>query len=665
MGNCLQGSRRTPNYNQSGHPTNPQGIEPNQLYPVLQQDGHSIMASAPPPYSERDPNIPQISNGRQSVRHVQRNRPSMFAQEQNPTENNKILVAAIDFGTTFSGYAFSFRHDYEADKLKISTNLWPHNSGLSTKAPSAVLIGPDRQVVAFGYDAQKKYADILETDNGAEYMFFQKFKMILYTTENLNSQALIYDVTGKEMLAIDVFGLVIGYLRDHLLQRLRGRDNKTFFQENMIQWVVTVPAIWNDKAKQFMRRAADQGGIKNENLTLALEPEAAALYCRYIPQCISASGSTMSTTALEKGTKYLILDLGGGTVDVTVHEIQEDGALQEVHYASGGCWGGSTVDMEFRNLLINIFGSDVIEEANSKYPHEILDLFLDFEMKKRTFEPGQTTSVALKCPACLYDIFKDKNNITVQEHSTQSEMKDAVEFKRDKIFVFASTFKSLFDNSVAAIVHHLNELLHTSPVTGVTTILLVGGYSDSYVIKDAIVSNFPHMRIINPDDCSLAVLKGAVLFGHEPNAITSRICKYTYGIVMNKVFVDGVHPESKRRRYNEMDICDDIFDIHLQKGEKIEIGKPRPEKAYYAPYIGADSALLEVYASTCESPAFVTEDSCTYLGSLVIQLSPDANDKMKEQLINVSFHYCGTELEVAAREEKTRNVMKAKFDFIG
>lgn len=40
--------------------TNPQGIEPNQLYPVLQQDGHYIMASAPPPYSERDPNIPQV-----------------------------------------------------------------------------------------------------------------------------------------------------------------------------------------------------------------------------------------------------------------------------------------------------------------------------------------------------------------------------------------------------------------------------------------------------------------------------------------------------------------------------------------------------------------------------------------------------------------------------
>ena len=58
------------------------------------------------------------------------------------------------------------------------------------------------------------------------------------------------------MLAIDVFGLVIGYLRNHLLQRLYNRDNQNSLQENMIQWVLTVPAIWSDKAKQFMRRAA-------------------------------------------------------------------------------------------------------------------------------------------------------------------------------------------------------------------------------------------------------------------------------------------------------------------------------------------------------------------------------------------------------------------------
>ncbi|WAQ99507.1 hypothetical protein MAR_023880 [Mya arenaria] len=31
----------------------------------------------------------------------------------------RLLVAAIDFGTTYSGWAFSFRHDFEADPTKI------------------------------------------------------------------------------------------------------------------------------------------------------------------------------------------------------------------------------------------------------------------------------------------------------------------------------------------------------------------------------------------------------------------------------------------------------------------------------------------------------------------------------------------------------------------
>jgi len=60
------------------------------------------------------------------------------------------------------------------------------------------------------------------------------------------------------MLAIDVFGLAIGYLRNHLLQRLHSRDNQNILHENMIQWVLTIPAIWSDKAKHFMRRAAEK-----------------------------------------------------------------------------------------------------------------------------------------------------------------------------------------------------------------------------------------------------------------------------------------------------------------------------------------------------------------------------------------------------------------------
>jgi hypothetical protein len=34
------------------------------------------------------------------------------------------MVAAIDFGTTFSGWAFSFDHDYKSDPTKISCKQW-------------------------------------------------------------------------------------------------------------------------------------------------------------------------------------------------------------------------------------------------------------------------------------------------------------------------------------------------------------------------------------------------------------------------------------------------------------------------------------------------------------------------------------------------------------
>jgi hypothetical protein len=33
------------------------------------------------------------------------------------TISKSLIVAAIDFGTTFSGYAFALRHDYKVDHM--------------------------------------------------------------------------------------------------------------------------------------------------------------------------------------------------------------------------------------------------------------------------------------------------------------------------------------------------------------------------------------------------------------------------------------------------------------------------------------------------------------------------------------------------------------------
>lgn len=63
-----------------------------------------------------------------------------------------ILVVAIDVGTSSSGYAYSFRNDYMDDPLKIRLNHdWEagFNNELSLKAPTCVLLNPEKEFLAF------------------------------------------------------------------------------------------------------------------------------------------------------------------------------------------------------------------------------------------------------------------------------------------------------------------------------------------------------------------------------------------------------------------------------------------------------------------------------------------------------------------------------------
>lgn len=96
-----------------------------------------------------------------------------------------ILVAAIDFGTSSSGYAYLFRHEYKMDPLKIRLNeRWSANySAFSTeKAPTCVLLNPQKEFLAFGYEAEQKYSELALDSNHHDHYFFKEFKMVLHET---------------------------------------------------------------------------------------------------------------------------------------------------------------------------------------------------------------------------------------------------------------------------------------------------------------------------------------------------------------------------------------------------------------------------------------------------------------------------------------------------
>lgn len=60
---------------------------------------------------------------------------------------------------------------------------------------------------------------------------------------------------GQSVSARLVFSATLRYFRDHALRELTDAlGHKVTADE--VRWVVTVPAIWRQQAKQFMREAA-------------------------------------------------------------------------------------------------------------------------------------------------------------------------------------------------------------------------------------------------------------------------------------------------------------------------------------------------------------------------------------------------------------------------
>jgi len=75
--------------------------------------------------------------------------------------------------------------------------------------------------------------------------------------QDISKNTVLQDVSGKKMYAMKVFSSVFKFLKDFVLgvMEKQGINNLT---EDEIKWVITVPAIWSNKAKQFMKEAAVQ-----------------------------------------------------------------------------------------------------------------------------------------------------------------------------------------------------------------------------------------------------------------------------------------------------------------------------------------------------------------------------------------------------------------------
>ncbi|KAL3879883.1 hypothetical protein ACJMK2_032159 [Sinanodonta woodiana] len=576
-----------------------------------------------------------------------------------------MLVAAIDFGTTYSGWAFSFKHEYDTDPTKIAARQWHGGQMVSLKAPTTVLIKPDaRTFDSFGYEAETKYSELASEDNNEHkrWYYFRRFKMMLHGKMGLRRNIDIEDETKKSLPAKTVFSLVIRYLKEDMMKHSTDRLSSGHIREDEITWVLTVPAIWTDAAKQFMREAAVQAGIKNETLKIALEPETASIFCRLLPVEKMIEGGGM--TSFKPGSVYMVLDAGGGTIDITVHEVLSDGKLKELHKASGGAWGGTQVDEAYRQFLISLVGHPVFRRFQVENKEDYLDMFREFEIKKREIAPDKDAKVTIRLPSSLKEIFEDKSGEDLRKAIMQTKYASEVSMTGDKLRINAPVMKSLFDNATRSTVSHVKKLMKDTIVSRVSSILMVGGFCESKMFQHAIRSSFPNVKVIIPHEAGLVVLKGAVVFGHNPSSVSHRVSKYTYGIANAVPFDNEKHDIRKRIQCDETTLCDDIFDKYVEKGQSVALNVPTTEKTYLPTTESQSSIRLTMYASTHKSPMYVTDDGCVKLGQVIITII-DKSVPRDERRVLVSMTFGGTEIEVTAREQNTGKVTKAIVDFLG
>lgn len=577
---------------------------------------------------------------------------------------NKVLVAAIDFGTTYSGWAFSFRHEYEGNPTKISAKQWIGSQLVSQKAPTCVLIKPDGETLeCFGYDAESKYADLTEQQQHKEWYYFKRFKMMLHGRINLERNIMLKDECGKQLPAKKVFSLAIGYLKKDLLKISDSRITGEGIKPEEIHWVLTVPAIWNDAAKQFMRECAKDAGIDNDNLTIALEPEAASLFCRHLPVEKTGGANQPSLSQFKAGTKYLVVDAGGGTVDITVHEVLPGGKLKEIQKASGGAWGGTRVDEAYKQFLIKLFSAPVIKRFQDKHMEDYLDIFRDFEVKKRDITPSKEGKITFRLPVSLTELFSDTTGEHIKDVIPQTSFREKLTHSGDKLRIDATVVKDFFTEAVDSILDHVDRLLHDSKLNGCAAILLVGGFADSPMLREQLEREHKKLRIIVPDDAGLAVLKGAVIYGHNPSNIASRVCKFTYGIKTTTIFDPCKHPEKKKINIAGKSRCDDLFDTHVKIGQTVNVGEAQVKQTYCPTSPDQTQLAFEMFASSGINPTFIDEDGCFKLGEFTIDI-PDTTGGLNRE-IDARMIFGGTEIEVETVDKTTGKVSKGRANFLG
>ncbi|CAH1759986.1 10581_t:CDS:2 [Entrophospora sp. SA101] len=528
------------------------------------------------------------------------------------------VVVGIDFGTSASSFAYAYKIGSSKPEI-VTHDKWPDQPGGGMfKTDTALLYDTQTwSIAAWGASAmvckpekkkrknQKNNNDVVCGDGGSVIapkkgeLWGPNSTLLIGDSNNIN-------INSPKTISATMFKLHLADLKQedkpHLPMNIDYRKYVDFYRNILI--VLTVPATYSERSKAILRECVWRVGliesINAKNLEFTTEPEAAAIDC--IP--------LLKQYGLKSGTNFMIVDCGGGAVDLTMRQLNNEGKISEITERTTDYCGSTYVDKEFVKYLFKKFGLfNAIQKLKDSHYEQFQYLVKQFSDKvKIPFTNNGFKPIDLDLQDC---------------------------------------FKSFFDPVIQRIVWLIENHLKSSK-RKCGAMFLVGGFSESPYLLHQIRSYFHHSipNIGVPKQPISSIVRGAVQYGLDMRTVTTRVLRYTYGVQVLDKWKKNVDPPNRRMPSGHVY----VFHKMAQRGTSVEVNHSIGYVARPSNPNQTDMAF-NIFSTPALSARFCDEPGMRSLGTLKIDLS-DINLGAK-RLVEFSLTFGAMEIKATAKNKKT------------